>query len=62
VQFASSYERVTWIGLPKYASYDPTNAGVNIASNTLACFSARLGLLPLPRPGNNMPGRELGAG
>jgi hypothetical protein len=47
VQFASSYERVTWIGLPKYASYDPTDAGVNIASNTLACFSARLGLLPL---------------
>ena len=46
MQFASSYERVTWIGLPKYASYDPTNAGVNIASNTLACFSARLGLLP----------------
>jgi hypothetical protein len=32
--------------LPKRASYDPTDAGVNIASNTLACFSARLGLLP----------------
>jgi hypothetical protein len=33
-------------GWPKRASYDPTDAGVNIASNTLACFSARLGLLP----------------
>jgi hypothetical protein len=46
VQLASSYERVTRIGLPKRASYNPTNAGVNIASNTLTCFSARLGLLP----------------
>jgi hypothetical protein len=27
-------------------AYNPTNAGVNIASNTLTCFSARLGLLP----------------
>src|SRR3954470_5749289 len=41
-----SYERVTRIGLPKRTSYDPTDAGVNIASNTLTCFSARLGLLP----------------
>jgi hypothetical protein len=41
-----SYERVTRTGLPKRASYDPTDAGVDIASNTLACFSARLGLLP----------------
>jgi hypothetical protein len=37
---------VTRIGLPKRASYNPTNAGVNIASNTLTCFSAHLGLLP----------------
>ena len=33
--------------MPKRASYNPTNAGVHIASNTLTCFSARLGLLPL---------------
>jgi len=30
----------------KRASYGPTSTGVNIASNTLTCFSARLGLLP----------------
>jgi hypothetical protein len=38
---------VTRIGLPKRASYNPANAGVNIAPKTLTCFSARLGLLPL---------------
>ena len=37
---------MTQTDLPKRASYGPTSTGVNIASNTLTCFSARLGLLP----------------
>ena len=49
MQLASFYERVTRTDWTKRALYDPTDAGVDIASNTLACFSARLGLLPQVR-------------
>ena len=56
MQLASSPERTGRIGLLKRASYGPTSTGGDIASNTLTCFSARLGLLP-PIAGADPPPR-----